>query len=693
MADTNNLSYMVEDLLEGDEEVAVRRDFSEAELEELRTAYKFLLERAKEQGWSDRKLKLLTAQSWKINYWQKPPTIEEFLTEDWIGEMADSIYPYIRSILTEFWDTDSSYRKLFLSTSIGFGKSTLVVLSNLFTVARIFSMRNPKHFFGLAPSTVLAAVLISFTQDQAKKLLMQPFLNILESAEMFRRTRTEEQMIRYGKEDRSRIYWTTGGTYPLQFYNSLSYAIAADPSSLLGMSILTGSITELSFFREKGISEETISQIYNNLEGRIYSRFQDRWLSSMMIDSSPNSMDTAMDKYIFSGEAAKDPRNYVVTGPKWEWQPELFPDYDRDNSKVFPVFRGTSSRPPMIVDPKDVDQYNPEEIFWVPDDVRHLFERDLVRNLKDYAGWPAGSDDKLISDYQVLEDMFSSQLQNIYSYITAPADETPEKLIWNQIRNKFFVHVGHGSYELVRNPREVRYIAVDQSVANDFTGITMVHPEMNDKGEFVFVLDFTLNIVPGRKRINLQAIEEFIRDLKRYGRVNVGAVSFDQFQSENTKQQLKRDGFDVEAISVDRTMAPYLDFISLMNNRRVKVGRNIFLKNNLTSLQVVTSGTGKKKIDHVQLGTGKVVSEDGGNWTTSKMGHGAKDVSDSAAAAVALCKLKYKRTAANYLWEEDQEIAVEDGSEEPSRAAIMDQSLENVRRKFGLVARKPAKPA
>lgn len=685
----NNLSYIVEDLIQGDEEVTERAEFSEAELDELRAAYSFLLERAQEQGWSTRKLKMLTAQSWKINYWRKPPTIEEFLTPTWLGEMGDSLYPYIRQILEEFWDTESPYRKLFLSTPIGWGKSSLTVLSNLFTVARIFTMRNPKHFFGLAPSTVLAGVLISFTQDQAKKLLLQPFLNILESAETFRRTRTEEQMIRYGKEDRSKIYWTTGGAYPLQFYNSLSYSIAADPSALLGMSILTGSITEISFFRDKGISEEVISQIFNNLESRIYSRFQDKWLSSMLIDSSPNSMETALDKYVFSGEAAKDPRNYVVTGPKWEWQPELFPEYDRDRSSVFPVYRGSTSRSPMILNDDNVGEYNPDEVFMVPTDLRKLFERDLIRNLKDYAGWPAGSDDKLISDYTIVEDMFTDQLPNIYSYILAPADQAPEKLIWNQIKSKFFVHVGHGKYELIRNPRETRYIAVDQSVANDFTGISMVHPEMNTKGEFVYVYDFTLNIVPQDKRINLQAIEDFIRDLRDIGRVKVGAVSFDQFQSENTKQQLSRDGFEVDNISVDRSMAPYLDFISMMNNRRIKVGRNIFLKNNITSLQTVVSGTsGKRKIDHVQLGTGKVVAEDGGNWKTSKMGHGAKDVSDSAAAALALCKLYYKRTTANYLWEDPIEIEDEEGGS--SRMSAMDQALMNIQSKFGLVTDKSA---
>ena len=128
-------------------------------------------------------------------------------------------------------------------------------------------------------------------------------------------------------------------------------------------------------------------------------------------------------------------------------------------------------------------------------------------------------------------------------------------------------------------------------------------------------------------------------------------------------------------------MAPYLDFISLMNNRRINVGKNIFLKNNLTSLQVVTKGNGYKKVDHVQIGSGQVVDEDGGNWETSKMGHGAKDLSDSAAAAIALCKLHYKKNYANYLWEDDaMQIDQEDG--EVSRSEIMDQALEQVKKKF-----------
>lgn len=685
MARQDDLQYIIKDLIEGDEKVTERKEYTESDLKELRDAYHLLIQKANEKGWSERKIKSLMTHSWKLNYWKKPPSIDEFLSTKWLGETAESLFPYVRGILRDFWDTESPYRRLFLSTPIGWGKSFLTVISNLFVIVRIYCMRNPKHFFGLSPATVIAAVLISFTQDQAKKLLLQPFLNILESADAFKRVRTEEQLIRNGREDDSRIYWTSGGTTPLQFYNSLNIVLASDPANLLGLSILIGSITELAFFREAGISEDTINQIYNNLEGRIYSRFHDQWLSAMIIDSSPNSMDTAMDKYIFSGEAAKDPKNYVVTGPKWEWQPDLFPTWYKDNSKTFPVFRGTNSRPPRILQPDEINEFNPQEIFDVPIDIRHLFERDLVRNLKDYAGYPAGQDDKLISDIRVLDAMFSRQLQNVYGYLFAPADQPPEKLIWNQVKNRFFIHIGHGRYELMRNPRELRFISIDQSVANDFTGITMTHPEMNSEGEFVYIHDFTLNIIPGSKRINLQAIEDFVRDLRDKGGVKIAGVSFDQFQSENSKQQLKRDGFTVESVSVDRTMAPYLDYISLMNTGRIKAGKNIFLKNNLLSLQIVTTGSGKKKVDHVQLGSGKVVEDDGGKWETSKMGHGAKDLSDSAVASVALCKMLFKRNYANYVWEDDEPLAEIDDVD-MSKKQVMDSALANIRNKFGLAA-------
>lgn len=682
----NEISFMVKDLIQGDESVAERELFNEADIEDLQKGFNILVEKVRKAGYNEKQVRGLIAESWRINYHRRPPNIDEFLTEKWIGDTAHHLYPYIKEHLCNFWDTNSPYRHLLLAPHIGWGKSFMTVLSVLFIIVRIYCMRNPKHFYGLAPSTVMAIILISFTLDKAKEILVQPFLNILSSAEnTFHRVRTEEQLVKKAKDNPDIIHYTTAGTSAIQFHNSLNIVLASDPARLLGLSPLAGAMTEVNFFKEKGFSDEMISRIYNDLKRRVYSRYQDKYLATTILDSSPVSLDNFMDKYIFSGEASLDPKNYVVTGAMWEYQPWKFPIWEEDCNKTFPVFRGTASRPPKMLEEVEIPNFNPDEIFHVPIDVKGLFEEDLLRNLRDIAGYPSGDDDKLVPNFSIIEEMFTPRLKNIYKYIFAPADQAPERLIWNQIKDTFFVHLGHGKYELAYHPSEKRYIAVDQSVVNDMTGITMAHPENNENGEIVYVMDFTLNIIPNRKRINLQAIEEFIRDLRKIGGVNIDYISFDQYQSENTIQQLERDNFKVQRLSVDRTMAPYLDFVSLMNNRRVKCGYNIFLKNNIRSLQIVTTGSGKKKVDHVKLSNNRVVEEDGGDWTTSSMGHGSKDLSDSVAAVIALIRLHFKSAVARYMWEDDKEQRELDAKKELTKEDIMNEALKKVRKKFNLV--------
>lgn len=674
-----NTSFLVKDLIQGDESVAERDDYSDLDVQDIQRGLEYLMT----SNLSEKQKKALLAESWRINYKEKPPTVGEFLTSKWIGDTANHIYPYIKDIIIDFLDPETEYRNLLLAAHIGFGKSFLTVLINLYIVVIVYLLRNPKQFYNLAPSTVLAVMLISFTLTQAKGLLLDPFINILETSDKFRRCQTEHSMIKKHKDDPSLIYWTTAGTHAMQFYQSVSVVLGSDPQKMLGLSILSGSVTEINFFIEKGFSPQIIERTYNDLKKRVFSRFSGQYLASTILDSSPNSIvDSPIDRYIFTGQAAKDPTNLIVNKTMWETQPHRFPIWQKSR-ETFPVFRGTGSRAPKILEDNEVPSYNPEEIFNVPSDARQMFEDDLLKSIKDVCAWPAGADDMLITNAEILNSMFTDRLKNIYKYIYAPADQPPEHLIWDQIKNQFFIKIKERKWEFYRNPREVRYISIDQSISGDVTGISMCHPENNEDGDIVFVIDFTIAIVPNKQRINLQAIECFIQDLRKLGSMTIGAISFDQFQSENTIQQLKRDNFDVEQLSVDKTMAPYLDFVSNVQNGRVKVGRNIFLKNNLLSLQTVTKGSGRKKIDHKKLGSGKVIEEDGADWNTSQMGLGQKDLSDAAAACVALCKLKYRFTNTRYYWEEASDVASVPGVSD----AVEDNAkriLNSVRRKYKL---------
>lgn len=400
-------------------------------------------------------------------------------------------------------------------------------------------------------------------------------------------------------------------------------------------------------------SDDYILRIYNDTKGRIYSRMKGNYYGVSILDSSPNSLTSPLESWIWY-DAIKDPSYYVVKGSIWQWNPE---DYAEDFKKgdTFKIFTGGKGQPPRILDFLDplltdptVDQ---SKIIEVPSKgpdgkLKSYFEDDLIKSLKDFAGIPAGAADSIITDYSVIEDMFNNNLRNIYLNITASANDNPKNLIWNQIKDTFF-NCKMGKYEYYYLPHLSRCISVDQSEVTDVTSISMAHVERDkDSDELYYIIDFTITIVPGKDRINLASIEEFIKDLRRLGNLNLVKVSFDRFQSSVTMQNLKRDKFDVENLSVDRTTGPYLNLVSLLNRHKIKCGKNIFLKNNLKSLYLVHSKGGNVKIDH-DSSSSQVLTGDP-SWDKSFIGYYGKDVSDSVAAVCELCSKEFPVAQVNW---------------------------------------------
>lgn len=403
-------------------------------------------------------------------------------------------------------------------------------------------------------------------------------------------------------------------------------------------------------------SSDFIMRLYNDGKARVKSRLETSdldhetgnkiisYFGRTILDSSPNDLNNAIDDYIVN-KAHGDKTNFIVEGSRWKWRPEEY-QKDWETGNTFKVYLGGRGNPPRILEPNDPilesDTADSDRVIEVPGSFRQIFKDDLKKALKDWAGIPTGSSSSLIYDYRPLEDAFSNGLRNVYLSIEAPADMPPNGLIWNAVASTFF-RTRNGEYEYYYKPRIPRCLSVDQSYATDVTSISMSHVErLGDTGELIYVTDFCIPILPTKKaNINLEAIRCFIEDLKTKGRLNVEHISFDQFQSEVTIQNLRRSGFDVEKLSVDRSMDPYLNFVSLINTHRFACGRNVFLKNNIKSLNVVRpkGKSGKSKIDHdnarEQVLTGDT------SWAGSKIGMFGKDVSDSVCASIELCRMYY----------------------------------------------------
>lgn len=634
--------YLLKDLLQGDDSVALRSHFQALQRPEIQEGLNLILNNTKLPAAARQDLLL---NLWRINYREKPPTMKEFLTDAWIGPMADSVHPHIREILEDFWGLQSPCRHLVMGNAIGIGKSTAAALHNLYVSVHLFLMRDPKRFFELAASTSIIQAFISFSMDKATQLLLQPLIQILSTSPKFRRVKQEEHLKTQQVKHPDLICWTTASKMgALQFPGDIHYIVASGPHQLLGLNMIQSTMSEISFFIDRGFSPEYIWRIYQDSKTRIFSRFGNKQFCGTVLDSSPNDLDASpIDKYIFTGEARKDKENYVSTGSQWEMYERdpkrtrvktLYPVYAA-TGETFPVFRGNSSLPPEMVHPDSLHTYDEAELYHVPIDLKREFEQSTEKNVKDVCGWPANTSGKLINSQARIEEIFTPQLKSVYSYIKVASTDPAERLVWNQIKDKFFIQTGPDRWEFYRAPRAGRWLHFDQAETGDLAGIAMSHREYDLKrNEFVIVHDFVLAVTGGQNaRINLDAFRTFPEDLRNLGKIELQSVSFDRFQSSTTVQYLKGRDFNARQFSVDTSVDPYISYAALINIGNVKAGRNVFLKNNLKSLQEVKTVSGRRKIDHM---IGKTVRDDGAHWALSQMGMYAKDCSDCCAATAYL---------------------------------------------------------
>ena len=648
----NNTQYVLKDIIQGD--TSAFKNIENLDLDKIQKALNFLLQN---DNLSDQQKMDLVTDSWRVNYIEQPPTPEEFLTYKYLGPTADTIYPYIKKIFTEFMDPTKPYRNLILYPFIGFGKSFLSTITTLYISTCVSMMRSPWKFFGLSPATQLSQFLLSYSLKKSSELLLEPFTSIMESSPFFEKERTlagikerEDEFKHTGKIDK--LYYSTAApTSALAFSSGITIKLASSPQAILGTTIVSIVMSELAFFTLAGKSSEYIMNVFNKSLNRVESRMHGNYFGRCILDSSPNDLNNAIDQYIVY-EAPKKKDHYIVKGSMWEWRPDQYKE-EFDKGNTFKVYTGGNGNPPRILKEGDslletTSDVDKSKIIEVPKSLYDAFDNDIIEALKDNAGIPSGSTDSLITDYEPLEAMFNNNLKNIYLSITAPATQDPNGLIWNQVSDYLFKNKA-GTYEFYYKPKLPRCLSVDQSYATDVCSISMTHTErFFDSGDEIYIVDFSIAIVPTKDdHINLEAIHKFIYELRTKGNLNIEHVSFDNFQSETTIQNLKREGFNVEHLSVDDKLDPYLNLISLIKRYRIAAGKNIFLKNNIKSLHMSrTKKSGKAKIDHDNSRSQVFIGDT--SWGKSQIGTYGKDVSDSVCASIELCRKYYNTVDAQW---------------------------------------------
>ena len=618
----------------------------------------------------------LSQNAWRLNFKCKPPTPAEFMTEKYIGPMAESLRDPIRDIFIESFDPLAPYRTLVLTPHIGWGKSTLSVLANLYVSTHFAMMWHPYKYFGLSVSTMFTQVLGAWNMKKASELLLEPFMNILENSPYFIKVRTHGDILDKNQSDEveDHLYWTTSTpTSALQMQNGVNYKIINGPGAILGQTIITGVISELTTFVDEGWSEEKILKFFTKLRKRIDSRMNGNYYGRFILDSQPNTLESCIDKWIWE-EAPNSKENYIVTGSRWKYFPQEFPyAFEKPRTKWtdpivikhdfidgFPIFKGGNGQTPVVVEtPAQLSTYDPHDIEWCPvrqitangvKDFRDSARENPIEFLRDWCGIPSGAADRIFYNPKTVENVFDNKLKNVFGGLDAPAEVEPEHLIWDKVKDTFFNKVVD-KYYYYYEPDIPRVASVDLAISGDVASVAVSHVERSKdiydsagNPAKIYVTDFVIPVIPKNSIINLDAFKFFLIDLRQLGNLNIKHVSFDGFQSRSIMQGLQRFGFDVDLLSVDKQNEPYQALIDYAFHNRWKCGKSVMLKNNLLSLEIATRKvTGTKKIDHKKgencyaddfCPINGVYTENG--WENSQVGYYAKDLSDCVAANIAL---------------------------------------------------------
>lgn len=577
----------------------------------------------------------------------KPPTPEEYLdpANKWITKgFADSILPHIREDFCEILNQSKNYNQVVEYGATRLGKSFLVSLIIHYIVIFVHCLRYPQLYYGLAPTTSLSLYIVSFVTEKANQLLLKPIYDVFSMSPRMKQVKFQDEVSKKQKEiGYETIIWSKAATFgKLTLESKLTLNIGTDFMSFIGSNLLFLSVSEINFFIEKaGATHEDIFQIYSDGLERIKASVGDNYLGMVFLDSSANDEENKIEQYILQ-ELPQHDKVFFRWRKRWE--------IDNNKRKIIQVqggnlkkwvktgetFRvcvGNNKIDPMIIkDNTQLEGIPSDLIEEVPIDYYEEFERNLLTSIKNIIGRPTRKENKFIQDISIINDIFDSNLQNVTSSIMADASEEPELLIWNQIKDKFFNKYNKESYTLKRAPQEPRWVRIDiaHSTKGDLFGIAMGHKEKSLADTELYIFDFAFTIRPGENGINITAVELFLLDLMRLGNVPIFQISSDSFQNKQMEQNIKRANVDMITYSVDKTIDAYVTLYNTLFNRKVKVGKNIFVKNNLNSL-MLTNINGKEKIDHTSGTTEKTYN---GDWEYSKAGIHAKDVSDCVAGVV-----------------------------------------------------------
>lgn len=516
-------------------------------------------------------------------YKKHVPTIQEFLKDEaYMGNSYAIIYPYWRNVLNKIFDPTNQIFECVFRGSIGSGKTTIARRGLLYSLYRICCLRKPHLLFKIAPDTVLSALMISVTLQQAQDTALKPMLEMIRNTPCFHEVRKLTAFDAFGPSDPI-PFCKQGGT--IRFPNNVMLSVGSNINHIVGYSVFASIFDEAE---EKDATESFT--LYTGLRERIRSRFLNSSLIYCALISSSKSKSGMVWEYI-NKIKPDDPETLLLDPAIWEVKGDAL----SLSGKKFWIYIGTKTHPSKVLPeeyndvPRDKLNYIPPagcELIEVPIEYHREFENNIEAAIQNIAGRTTDTSDRPFDDLSRLGDC-PNLIPEVH--LEAPlGDITP---LFDKLPKELFQETTFG-LQLKRYPSAPRFIHIDlASQSTSQAGFSMWHKEyiVNDLGDkdVVFVADF-ISWISSPNRIDHEAIKQLLFDLRDRARIRIKTVSYDQFQSEFMRQYLQQhhEFENVKYQSVDRDITAYMNFSQWIITGKIKVGDCPYLRDQLNHIGV-----------------------------------------------------------------------------------------------------------
>lgn len=526
---------------------------------------------------------------------------------------------------------------VFVHNSIGTGKSTVAEIILLRKLYEISCYKNINAFFGLMASATITFIYFSLNKATALATGFSSIRAWVDNSTYFaknfpRRKRLDSLLV---------------------FPEGVTIAYGSRATASTGRNVLCSIMDEANFINSMGDNTsgniEMAVEMFTGLVNRSNSRFilqgGDNHSLNILVSSSTHN-NSATERII---RASQDDVHAIVATPaQWDVKPNNF------SKEFFYVLKGTKYMEPQIIKSTDdvnsfriaeglpkskfVDNledfdaiekeiqklppYQQDNFLKVPIDLKRGFEMNIIRSLQDMGGVSTGATGKLFNSPAVFDACIDERLAHPFiqqEIIISTGDQIEIK---DYMRNNF----------RFKNIERPRFIHIDQSYRTDSTGISCVYvsdvmiDEETGARKPIFSTDFMLRINPPKppRKIAIYKIRNFVVYLANVMGVKIGKVTYDIFNSEESRQILEEMGFNVGYQSVDRNDEAYLSLVEIMYEGRLKFYDYPILRHEIFNL---IHNREKRKVDHPKTVNDSIYNGKGENV-------GSKDCSDSLAGAV-----------------------------------------------------------